>query len=68
MTVLKQRWDTQGDPGTGPKFIVHAQDKAVFVLGQTDGAIMIRVYAPHKGMSMVYQHVINNDDLGITED
>lgn len=64
--TLKQRWDTQGDPCTGPKFIVHAQDKAVFVLGQTDGAVTVRVYAPNKGMSLVYQHVINGDDLGIT--
>lgn len=63
-----QRWDTQGDPGTGPKFIVHAQDKAVFVLGQTDEAVMVRVYAPHKAMSLVYQHVINGDELGMPKD
>ena len=62
-----QRWDTQGDPGTNKKFIVHAQDKAVFVLEQTDAGIMVRVHAPYREMSKVYQHVINNDDLGITK-
>lgn len=62
-----QRWDTQGDPGTGPKFIVHAQDRAVFVLEQTDAGIMVRVHAPHREMSTVYQHVINNGDLGVAQ-
>lgn len=68
MVKTIQRWDTQGDPGTNPKFIVHAQDRAVFVLEQTDAGIMVRVHAPHKAMSLVYQHVINNDELGITKD